>query len=84
MPTPATARKAKPKRTIIGDLLHGVTTNKLTNRLAVPFLVSAAVQVLFTFDSNPETVTDWGEAGKMLLMGFGLLATPGTDKTPEA
>ena len=69
----------RQQKTMLDQLRAGIATNRLTNRLAVPFLVGAVVQVLYSFDPNPDTVTNWGEAFKMTLMGLGLMATPGTE-----
>lgn len=62
-------------------LKNAIFGNKTTSVLSVPFFISLAIQVGYTFDADPATVTDWNlvttNVGAILLA---LLAATGFKK----
>jgi hypothetical protein len=63
-----------PLRKMLSEWLYGLIKGRLTTAAAFPMLFTAIIQVLYNYDTDPETVTDWNTVLTMVLAGFGLTA----------
>ena len=59
-------------KNFMSEWLHAAQKGRVTTAIAVPMLVGAVVQVLYTFDADPNTTTDWTAVMTLTLAGLGL------------
>ncbi len=70
-------------RAAIRQWKRGVKSGKATTVASAPFIVGAIIQILYSFDMDPNTHTDANTLVVCALTAFGFAGTPGEDKNAD-
>lgn len=70
---------------ILKKLKTGATTAPATTTVAaVPMFISALIQIGYTFDADPTTVTDWNSVITTVVVALGFTLTQDAAVRPPA